>query len=814
MAATVRVRSLIVLPVAALVVAAVLLRAGQPAIAASTTPPVSRITGTVKDSLGQPIADASVRLEAAGRVVTRSTSDARGKFVLTIEGFGSYLISADKRGFRRSVEAVVLTAAKASESVVVAPIVLTMAAENPLTVAVMTTRLDQSRNALSPETGSTAYRFDQQAVARLPEGENTELSRVLIQAPGVSQDAYGQGQEQIHIHGENGGGIQYRINGIFLPEAVSSFGEIFSPRFARSVTLLTGVLPAQFGFRNEGIIDIQTRDGCTDGDGSAGFYGGQRGTLEPSFALAGCEGRLSYFVSGYYLQDDLGLQSPTPSPTPNHDRANQGQGFAYLSYFLGPQTRLSLISGTAVNYFQIPPEPGLTPQYQLEGVSDYPSAIVKDTESEQSYYSILSLEGAVGDRLNYQVAAFSRYYTLNYNPDPIGDLIYNGVASKIFHSGLINGLQEDTNYALDSKNSVRGGFYLSSETIEIDDHATVFPAENGTQTSTTPFEVVDDNNQVVWLLGFYLQDEWRPLDGLTINAGLRWDWMSAFVTQNQFSPRIGFEYEVGPGTTLHGGYARYFKVPPFESVDLETVSKFENTTNAPDVSNGNDKIPAERDDYFDLGIRRRLLAGLDAGLDGFFKFGHDQLDLAQLAGSEVFAPLSYRYSRAWGSDFSLTYRRDALSAYFNFSYAVLQATNITAGQFLADSADKLSYIGKHYVTLDDNQMLTASSGVGYRLAGFLLAFDGIWGSGYRRGFANSGELPPALQINVGAMRSFRAPWIGKVEARVAIVNLFDHSYLIRNGTGIGVFSPQYGPRRAVFGGITIPIPPRAGSPQP
>jgi hypothetical protein len=33
------------------------------------------------------------------------------------------------------------------------------------------------------------------------------------------------------------------------------------------------------------------------------------------------------------------------------------------------------------------------------------------------------------------------------------------------------------------------------------------------------------------------------------------------------------------------------------------------------------------------------------GVDGFYKIGHDQLDLAQLAGSVVTAPLNYRESR-------------------------------------------------------------------------------------------------------------------------------------------------------------------------
>ena len=45
----------------------------------------------------------------------------------------------------------------------------------------------------------------------------------------------------------------------------------------------------------------------------------------------------------------------------------------------------------------------------------------------------------------------------------------------------------------------------------------------------------------------------------------------------------------------------------------------------------------------------------------------------------------------------------------------------------------------------------------------------------------------------------------------SIINVSDHIYQIRNGTGIGVFSPAYGPRRAIYGGIKIPLT-RASSP--
>ena len=205
-------------------------------------------------------------------------------------------------------------------------------------------------------------------------------------------------------------------------------------------------------------------------------------------------------------------------------------------------------------------------------------------------------------------------------------------------------------------------------------------------------------------------------------------------------------------------------MPPFDQVALETVQKFKNTTNAAPVNSGNDKI--------DGGDRRLLRCrspaahhrGLNVGIDGFFKFGHDQLDLAQLAGSVVTAPLNYRESRSWGSDLSLAYERDRLSAYLNFSYAVLQAQHISAGAFLADDADEIKYIANHWVTLDDEQMFVGSGGTSYQLSGFLLTADGIWGSGYRRGFANSGELPPIIQFNAAIVRNFRMPGVGTVEA--------------------------------------------------
>jgi outer membrane receptor protein involved in Fe transport len=521
------------------------------------------VSGTVDDVLAHPIAGTRViLLDAQGKVVAAAVSDPRGRLRFERLPAGAYQVHADKPGYQNVVAGVVVSDASPA-----APLALTMASRTPLTLAVTAAKFDAARNALSPETGSSAYRFDQPTIVKLPLGANTPMSQLLAQAPGVTPDAYGQGQGQIHIHGENGGGIQYRLNGVFLPDAVSSYGEIFSPRFVRSLTLLTGVLPAQFGFRNEDVVDIHTKDGCTDGgpaNSNVELYGGQRGTFEPSFELGGCAGRLSFYAAGSYLQSTLGLQSPTASPDPRHDQTYQGEGLANLSYLIDARTRLSLLSGIVVNSFQIPPEPGLTPVAMLKGVTDFPSIDITDRELEQSYYTIVALQGTLAANIDYQLAAFSRYYSLDFYPDPEGDLIYNGVAARIFHSGFISGLQEDTSYHLNLQHSLRGGFYLSGETIELDDHARTFPASDGVQTSSTPVLVVDNHHQIIWVLGLYAQDEWRPVRNLVVNFGARWDWVAAFVTQNQLSPRVAIEYTVRRGTLIHAGYARYFKVPPFE----------------------------------------------------------------------------------------------------------------------------------------------------------------------------------------------------------------------------------------------------------
>lgn len=748
------------------------------------------VAGMVTDALGRPVADATLVLQAQnGRAVSQRRSGKEGHFFFNGVLSGTYAVVANKHGFKTAVAIVTVPRPKTK------PLAIAMESEAALSLKVVAMRLSEARNRLSPETGSSIYHISRKAIQELPQGGNTPMNSVLLQAPGVVQDSFGQ----LHIRGEHGE-IQYRINGIELPEGISSgFSQTLSPRFAQSISLLEGALPAQYGYHTAGVVQIQTKSGGSFNGGDLDMYGGQRGTVQPSFELGGQKDKLSYYATGYYLRNDRGLEPPTPGPEAIHDTTDQGNGFSYLSYFLNSTTRLAFIGGFNVSHFEIPNNPGQSPMFMLSGVSSYPSADLQETQLEQNYYGVIALQGALGSYLDYQLAGFSRYSTLSFYPDNIGDLIYNGVASRIFRGDWANGLQGDFAYRAFANHTIRAGFYFSGERAEIDNHALVFPGGPGFQTSTISEPIVDNTALTAWLYGVYLQDEWHPLPKLTINYGARFDLYDGITRSDQASPRVGAVYQLFEGTAVHAAYARYFTPPPLEAVSAEDIAKFAGTTNQPQVSQDS-RVSPERAHYFDVGVTQELPYGVKAGLDSYYKKSTELLDEGQFGPTLIFTPFNYAKGRQYGVEFTTSLSRRSLTAYTNFAYSVAQGIDVSSEQFLFDPAE-LAYIQRHYVFLDHDQTFTASGGIAYKLDGFLLTLDSLYGSGLRTGFANTKNQPFYVQFNTGIARRVTVPGVGQLEGRLVAINLGDWIYQIRSGSGIGVFAPQYGPRRAIYLGL-------------
>jgi outer membrane receptor protein involved in Fe transport len=456
-----------------------------------------------------------------------------------------------------------------------------------------------------------------------------------------------------------------------------------------------------------------------------------------------------------------------------------------------------------VNHFQIPANPDQPQVFALSGVPVYPSAGVDENQFEQNYFGVFALQGTIGPDFDYQIAPFSRYSTVSFYPDFDGDLIYNGAASRVFRSDFGNGVQADATYRAFATHTFRLGGYFDAERAEIDNHEATFPIVNGTP-SNLPISIVDNKALQTWIYSVYAQDEWKPVEKLTINYGVRFDLYDGLERADQASPRVGAVYNLFKGTTLHAAYARLFTPPPTELVTVEAIQKFAPTTGAP-ASLGNGNPTVERDHYFDAGATQQIIPGLNVGIDSYYKKAADLIDEGQFGPALIFETFNYAKGRVYGVEQTSSYTHENLYLYENFDYSVAQGTQVESGQFNF-APDELKYISNHYIFLDHDQTFSASAGAVYNWQGFMFSIDGIYGSGLRDGFANTGNLPYYIQLNAGITKRFVLPNAGAMEVRAAVINLNDRTYQIRNGTGIGVFAAQYGPRRAFFGGIKWDLP--------
>jgi outer membrane receptor protein involved in Fe transport len=727
---------------------------------------------------------------------------------------------------------------------------------------------DQARSNIYTTIGTTSDTISHDTIQDLPQGDNAPVEKVLLQAPGVSQDSAASGA--LHVRNDHAN-VQFRINGVMLPDGVTGFGSILDTGLIGSMALVTGALPAEFGLRTVGLIDIKTRSDVFNDSGSVSMYGGSHGNIAPSIEYGGtfggncpatttataptyakaqpaypdCFPGVQYFFSGRYLQTTVGIENPTPAYNAIHDFSQQEKGFAYMSAFVDPTTRVSLIAGTAVNNFQIPNNPGQPvglmgnpPVTSAFGITSFNSALLNENQTETTHFGVLSVQKSY-EGFDGQLSYFTRYNNLRFTPDPVGDLLINGIASNITRNSYTNGIQGDGSYQVNSAHTVRAGFTVSGEQVFVGNSSLVEPCMicDGTDNGA-PTTITDNVSKLGWLAGVYAQDEWKLTNQFTINAGLRFDQMYQFVSANQLSPRLSATYKPFENTTFHAGYARYFTPPVLVEAAPANIGLFANTTGAPPAGQANDAVLPERSNYYDAGVDQKIPFGcsspgakdcssLELGVDAYYKVATDLIDNGTFGQALVLSAFNYANGTNEGVEFHAKYNSGNFQAYGNVAVAQQRASNVVSNQYLFDNTTPLAdlggltqfqYIQTHFIYTDHNQFVTASAGAVYQFCGrpasygevswcgTKLSADMIYGSGLRAGDANTGSVPAYTQVNIGIKREMLLPNDPKpLTIRFDIVNLFDTIYELRDGSGIGVFAPQYGPRRGFFLGVSKKI---------
>jgi opacity protein-like surface antigen len=205
---------------------------------------------------------------------------------------------------------------------------------------------------------------------------------------------------------------------------------------------------------------------------------------------------------------------------------------------------------------------------------------------------------------------------------------------------------------------------------------------------------------------------------------------------------------------------------------------------------------------------------LELGGRVYYKTAKDLIDDGQFGQAYALTAFNYEKGVNYGTELTARFRYGGFSADTSWAYGLQHATRVVSNQTLF-SPDALVYLQTHFIHTDHDQSVTGSGRVAYRWTDTHSWLDGttasatfIYGSGLRTTPAgvvcpNCDHLPSYWQFNTGLSHEFANGWNElPYTVRFDVVNVGDYVYQIRNGSGVGVFAAQYGPRRAYYMGIS------------
>jgi hypothetical protein len=374
------------------------------------------------------------------------------------------------------------------------------------TIIVTARRLDAARTQIVAGLGSTVYSLTNDTIENRPNGETGSLAQILTQAPGAALSG-----RTLTVRGSPAN--QVRINNVIVPEAISDPADQLSSRLAETTQLITGTLPAQFGFAPAGVISITTKNGLYQHGGQVEMFAGSDGMVEPAFEWAGSAGQTSLFASGDLERDRSRVSDTFGANTRDRRTAVEGLGFA--DHVIDGSDRISMIVG------------GSHERHRFG-----PTTIGPGTEENGDGFAVGAFQHS-GGGFTVQASLFGGIAS--------DDAHFAGHARERSRSF---GMQVDASQELGAANILRFGVLASRSTADELDLG-------GTEASARRTA-----------MAFYGQDEWKIAPSLTFNPGVRVEWLRGLGSRPKAEPRASLVWRPNGGLTAHIGYARYASAAP------------------------------------------------------------------------------------------------------------------------------------------------------------------------------------------------------------------------------------------------------------
>ena len=679
---------------------------------------IGSVQGVVKDPTGALVPNASITITQPVTGYRQTTqTDAQGTFRLVNIPFNTYKVRAEASGFQAAEQSIDL------ETTIPLNVELTLSVEETTANVTITTG---GAAMLEPDRTSSDTDISQTVLERpLGAAPSRAIESIVASTPGFVTDDNGR----MHPRGSESQ-VQYVIDGVPVTDNLSAiFSTSLDARTLRTVEVLTGGIPAEFGDKLAGVINVNTRSGLEGPtQGAISFSGGSFSTGEAAADFSTHTRKLGFLANLSSSTSQRFLDPPTIDNFHNFGRT--GKAFFRLDYQFDANNSLRGVFNFGGSNFQVPNrfEQEAAGQDQRQRLRDnsqnisYQHIFSPNSVAQFSFFHRQSNAKLISNALSTPVVADQDRTLQNYGA--IGSLALTRGSHNIKFGGQMTITPVDEHFS----------FYPTQAFPDlVDEEGNVFPNPVNNFNAGNPF--VFNQSKTGRTLSAYVQDRFTLVKNLTLDLGVRYDNYKLLIGEQAVSPRVAVAYFIPKTqTTLRASYNRLFQPPPAENLllasspaaaALSPISVLQGITTVQPI------LP-DKQNSFEAGAQQLLSKNFRLNLTVYQKRIENFSDKDQFFETGVIFPIAISSGRVTGEEVRLE-STDIHGFHTFVSYANARAfgvTPITGGLFLGEDPQDLFLHGLKFAN-DHDQRNEAQFQVSYnhRPSGLYASFSGRFDSG-------------------------------------------------------------------------------------
>jgi hypothetical protein len=643
-------------------------------------------------------------LDRLGNVVRSTESGSDGKFRIAGVQPGSYSMRADATPLRAEVRDIQVGGAL--------PVTVTLRMSAVAAEQVLV------RAAEAAESGATSTRVTLGGDTlrdAAPRVRTRGLQDVLATVPGWGSEDNGL----LHVRGVDEG-VLYVVDGVPWYERFDSlFGVAPDPMTLESITVSTGYIPPEFGFKSGAVVEVRSAAAPSSRwTGAAETSVASESTGDAAVLAAGPlfnRGSLAFNFAG---QRSARFLDPT-HPDNFHNTGHSLTGTGEFGWQVSSGSVLQAVTGLGRARFEVPHD-----GHQEEAGQDQRQRV-------NASWQTLSWQRAWSNRTMTHIAGYHRSGRLSLDGSEADTPLAVSADRTIRRVGFLASASRSAGRHLlkvgaeAARLSLREHFSFAVT----DDDDGDFTPEVMEFTPADPF--VFDGRRAPTLASVFVQDSFSPIEDVTLDLGVRFDWSRMLVASSQVSPRIGVAYNVDrTGTTARASFGRFFQPPQSENLLLASSEQaFALSPFATDAGSGGAPLEPERQSAFEVAVDQPLgpLVRLDVAY--WRRWVRHVADPNVFLGTTIIFPNTV--ARGWASGIDLRVdvpRRRGWAVFVSYGNSrVEQAGPITGGLFLEDEVAEIA--GGERFTPDHDQRNTGAAGVSFAARGTSVAVNARYESG-------------------------------------------------------------------------------------